>query len=160
MIFLLGCTFFSRLDWGTPDPGLEWPTMGRGSMKPGMMARSMGHGMMGFSSLSPPEVEQVPTATPGGQATISYIQDIRPIFDRQCVSCHSGSAGLWLESYELALFGSDNGPVIVPGDPDSSNLYLRISGRVQPLMPLGGTPLSPMEISAIQSWIAAGAPNN
>ena len=160
MLFLLSCSFIGRLDWGPPDSDLERPTMGRGSMGPGMMARGMGHGMMGFSSLPPPDVEIMPTATPGGQAAVSYQRDIQPIFNRHCVSCHGGSAGLWLDSYERVLFGSDNGSVILPGDPESSNLYLRVTDRLQPLMPLGWESLSPNEIELIRTWIAEGAPNN
>ena len=120
----------------------------------------MGPGMMGFSSLPPPDVAQVPTATPGGKATASYRQDIQPIFNRRCITCHGGSAGLWLDSYERVLFGSSNGPIIVPEDPNSSTLYLRITGRVQPSMPLGGEPLNSNEINIIRTWIAEGVPNN
>ena len=112
-------------------------------MGPGMMGRGMGPGMMGFSSIPPPEVTLIPTATPGGQATISYRLDVQPIFNRKCVTCHGGSAGLWLDSYERVLIGSGNEPIIVPGNPEASELYQRITGRIQPAMPLGGVPLKP-----------------
>ncbi len=66
----------------------------------------------------------------------------------------------WLDSYERALFGSSQGAVLVPGNPEPSELYLRVAGRVQPVMSLGGEPLNPDEINIIRTWIAEGASNN
>lgn len=155
ILFLLSCSIFNRLDLNSPNSELELDGMRRG-----MMRHGMGPGMMRFQSPPPPKVETEPTATPGGQATVSYRLDIQPIFNQQCVTCHGGSAGLWLDSYERALLGSSNGPIIVSGNPESSSLYLRITGSHQPLMPLGGESLRPNEINSIRTWIAEGAPNN
>ena len=116
-------------------------------------------GMMGPSA-PPPAVTPAPTATPGGTATVSYRQDIQPIFDRNCVSCHGGSAGLYLDSYDHVMAGSARGRVVTPGDPPASELVRRIRGLSQPRMPLGGAPLSAADIDAIVTWIAEGAPNN
>jgi mono/diheme cytochrome c family protein len=129
-------------------------------MGPGMMGRGMGSGMMGEGYAPPPAVAIVPTATPGGNASVSYRQDVQPIFDRACVACHGGSAGLWLDSYEHVLAGSSLGPVVTPDDPDASELYRRIIGQSQPGMPLNGTALSLGEIEIIRTWITEGAPNN
>jgi hypothetical protein len=159
IVLLLSCTIFGRLDWGTSDTDLVLPPMGRRGMGLGMMGRGMGPGMMNFSSL-PPEVTQIPTATPGGQVTISYRMDVQPIFNRECVTCHGGSADLWLDSYERVQLGNSSGPVIVAGNPEVSKLFQRITGRIQPAMPLGGVSLSPNEINMIRIWIAEGAPNN
>ncbi|MFQ5344222.1 MAG: c-type cytochrome domain-containing protein [Anaerolineae bacterium] len=147
-----------------------WP-MGAGHMGPGgMMGR--GRGMMGPGmrrpepvegmgpSAPPPAVTPAPTATPGGTATISYRQDIQPIFNRYCVSCHGGQAGLYLDSYDHVMAGSARGRVIVPGDPQASELVRRIRGLSQPRMPMGGAPLPPSDIDAIVTWIAEGTPNN
>jgi mono/diheme cytochrome c family protein len=119
----------------------------------------MGPGMMGRSA-PPLAVTPAPTATPGGTATVSYRRDIQPIFDRNCVSCHGGQAGLYLDSYDRLMAGSARGPVVVPGDPQASELVRRITGQSQPAMPLGRAPLSAAEIEAIVTWIAEGAPNN
>ncbi len=142
---------------GPMGPGM----MGRRGMGPGMMGRrGMGPGMMGGPSGPPPPVTPAPTATPGGSATVSYSRDVQPIFDRNCVVCHGGSAGLWLDSYERVMAGSERGPVVVPGDPEASELYRRITGASQPSMPLGQPPLPPQEIETIRRWIAEGAPKN
>ncbi len=134
-----------------------WP-MGPG----GMMGRGrgmMGPGMMGPSA-PPPAVTPAPTATPGGAATVSYRRDIQPIFNRNCVSCHGGQAGLYLDSYDHVMAGSARGRVVVPGDPQTSELVRRIRGLSQPAMPMGGAPLPASDIEAIVTWIAEGAPNN
>jgi mono/diheme cytochrome c family protein len=132
-----------------------WP-MGAGRMGPGGM---MGPGMMGRSA-PPPAGTPAPTATPGGNATVSYRRDIQPIFNRNCVSCHGGQAGLYLDSYDHVMAGSARGRVIVPGDPQASELVRRIRGLSQPRMPMGGAPLPPSDIDAIVTWIAEGTPNN
>lgn len=80
--------------------------------------------------------------------------DVQLIFNRQYVTCQGGASGLWLDSYERTMHGSSEGPVIEPGDFQASRLYQRITGRVQPHIPLGGVPLSPDEINIIQTWIA------
>ncbi len=147
---------------GPMGPGM----MGRRGMGPGMMGRRgmgpgmMGRGMMDGPSGPPPAVTPAPTATPGGSATVSYSRDVQPIFDQNCVVCHGGSAGLWLDSYERVMAGSERGPVVVPGDPEASELYRRITGASQPSMPLGQPPLPPQEIETIRRWIAEGAPKN
>ncbi|MFQ5814431.1 MAG: c-type cytochrome domain-containing protein [Anaerolineae bacterium] len=122
-----------------------------------MMGR--GRGMMGQPA-PPPAGTPAPTATPGGTATVSYRQDIQPIFNRNCVSCHGGQAGLYLESYDHVMAGSARGRVVIPDDPQASELVRRIRGLSQPSMPLGGAPLPASDIDAIVTWIAEGAPNN
>ncbi len=136
-----------------------------GPMGPGHMRRMMGRGMMGPGMMGgrlepPPAVTVVPTATPGGPATVSYRRDIQPLFDAYCVACHGGQAGLWLTSYEHLMAGSRHGPVVIPGDPEASELVRRLTGASQPAMPLGGPPLPPDRIELVRRWIAEGAPKN
>ena len=76
--------------------------------------------------------------------------NVKQIIDRNCTQCHGESkpmANLRLDS-PAALRR-----IIVPGKPDSSNLFQRISGTTdQPRMPLGGK-LADAEITAIRNWI-------
>ncbi len=111
-------------------------------------------GMGGWGPVTPA------TPVPPLSSGLSYRRDIQPIFDRACVRCHGGAAGLWLDRYERVMAGSARGPVIIPGNPEASALYRRITGRDQPAMPLGGPPLSPSEIERIRQWILAGAPGD
>lgn len=84
------------------------------------------------------------------------------LFNGRCVMCHSGSkppVGLRLDSYANIRKGSSKGQVVMPGDPDKSELVKRVKGISMPRMPLSGPPwLSDAEIGSIESWIAAGAP--
>lgn len=131
--------------------------MGDGMMGGGMMG---GGGMMNQDIPPSPVVEALPTATSGGTATVSYRADIQPIFAENCAECHGGLGGLWLDSYEYLMAGGNNGPVIVPGDPYRSALYLRITGEQQPAMPFGLAPLAARDVDLIREWIVSGAPNN
>ena len=100
---------------------------------------------------------------------IDYLQDIQPIFNNHCISCHSGTYGsgaLELDSFERLIEGdSNNGPVVFPFNADSSLLYkvlLRDSVIVpnEPIccrMPKNADPLPIDQIIAIYDWINEGA---
>ena len=109
----------------------------------------------------------MPFLTRGAQqtqgATVSFSQDVLPIFQARCVTCHGDVGpedGLSLTSYENVMKGSVAGPVVIPGDPDNSELVKRIKGISQPRMPFGQAPLSDEQIRTIETWVAQGAPNN
>jgi mono/diheme cytochrome c family protein len=99
---------------------------------------------------------------PGGDTAVSphdvsFSDDIQPIFNARCISCHGGVKGLYLTSYEDMMQGGVNGPVIVPGNPNNSRLIGYVSDGY---MPLGGPPLSIEQIQTLANWVVAGAPNN
>lgn len=98
-------------------------------------------------------------ATARAQPTFA---DVEPILDANCVVCHSGDAaplGLRLDDRGALMEGSANGPVVVPGDAEASELVRRIRGTSLPRMPLTGPPFLPdEEIERIAAWITAGAP--
>lgn len=109
---------------------------------------------------SPPAVTAVPTVGPSASQPVSYHLDVQPILMSECGSCHGGQGGLWIDRYELVMRGGASGAVVVPGKPDESELYLRITGQSTPAMPLNSPPLSQSEINTIRDWIAEGAPKN
>jgi hypothetical protein len=89
--------------------------------------------------------------------------EIGAIFRERCVMCHSEAAaerGLRLDSYAGAIAGSENGPVLIPGDPSSSELIRRLNGASRPRMPFLSRPLTPETIDLIERWIAAGLPES
>jgi mono/diheme cytochrome c family protein len=99
-----------------------------------------------------------PTPTPsalnlGGPLT--YDDTIGPLFQTRCGSCHgeNGIAGLNLTTYQGAMQGSNNGPVIIPGDANGSLLVQKQSGA-QPHF----SQLIPEELALVVEWINAGAP--
>ena len=89
--------------------------------------------------------------------SVSFKDNVQPIFAARCVACHGGTNGLFLDTYENVLKGSVNGAVVIPGDVYNSRLaYYVYSGY----MPFRSTPLTSTEIQTILDWIALGAPNN
>ncbi len=100
-----------------------------------------------------PGVARAPAPPP------SFARDVAPILDHWCVSCHGekeDQGGLRLDSYEAALKGGDDGPVLVPGQPQNSQLVAQVERRFRPPMPpKKRLPRDP--IATIRAWIAAGA---
>lgn len=84
--------------------------------------------------------------------------DVSSIFADNCTRCHGsgGSAGLNLSSYATAIAGSNNGPVLVSGNPDDSLLVKRIRGEITPRMPRNAEALAAEQIALIESWITGG----
>ena len=78
----------------------------------------------------------------------------------RCQQCHGeklAMANLSLASREAMLKGGDHGPAVAPGNGAASLLYQRISGQIQPAMPLAPLPrLTAAEIATIKEWIDAG----
>ncbi len=98
-----------------------------------------------------------------GEQSASYFRDVRPILQRQCQGCHqpaAKSSGLDLTTFTGMSQGGKRGPAFVAGNPSSSLLVKYIKGESQPVMPLGGTPLTAEQIASVSSWIAAGALND
>lgn len=89
----------------------------------------------------------------------SYAQDVQPIFNRSCTVCHGAAGGVDLTSYQHTMAGGADGPIVVPGDPETSPLYAFISGGTPLSMP-PGQPLPSADVQLIRRWIEAGAPDN
>lgn len=97
-------------------------------------------------------------AAPIDLTNVNYVDNVLPIFEQHCGECHGADdpeEQLELTRYRSAMVGSQNGPVIVPGDPDGSYLVKMV---VSKKMPKKGPPLSQSEIDTIIAWIKAGAP--
>jgi hypothetical protein len=97
-------------------------------------------------------------AAPIDLSHVTYQADVLPIFQQYCEECHGAEdpeENLELTRYRTALVGSQNGPVIEPGDPDNSYLVKQI---VEGKMPKDADPLPQREIDVIIAWIEAGAP--
>jgi mono/diheme cytochrome c family protein len=100
--------------------------------------------------------------------TTSFSEDIVPIFKGRCVGCHSPGqegfeqSGLDLTTYEGVMKGTKHGPMVIPKDPDSSNLIWLLDWRGSPAtrMPHGKKKLSTCDRNAIRTWIREGAKNN
>lgn len=112
-------------------------------------------------------VAPVNEACAAGEAT-SFSEDVFPIFKGRCVGCHAPGqegfekSGLDLTSYEGVMKGTKFGPMVLPRDPDGSNLVWLLDWRGSPAtrMPHGKKKLSTCDRNAIRSWIREGAKNN
>ncbi|HEY2910011.1 MAG TPA: c-type cytochrome domain-containing protein, partial [Gemmataceae bacterium] len=104
----------------------------------------------------------------GADPAPSYWQDVRPIFRKHCIVCHSErklseldvSAGLALDKPGLIRKGSQGGkvPVLAVGKPDDSLLVQLLSSKDKKrAMPLDADPLSATDIAIIRKWVAGGA---
>ena len=100
------------------------------------------------------------------QSQMSYGDDIAPILKGWCVSCHQrggqgyNASGLDLTSYEGLMKGTKFGPMVLPGQPDSSNLVVLIEGKAKVQMPYGHKPLPSCLQQNIWTWVFQGAKNN
>ena len=100
---------------------------------------------------------------------VSYNFNVRPILSDKCYACHGPDAnkrkaGLRLdieaEAYK-ALKDNPDAHAIVPGFPEKSELYLRISTKdTSEIMPPASSnlpALSENEIAVLKKWIKQGA---
>jgi mono/diheme cytochrome c family protein len=100
-------------------------------------------------------------------AKTSFAEDVMPIFVGRCFSCHQPNGqgnektGLDLSSYEGVMKGSKSGKMVIPGDPDSSNLMSLLDWRGGPETHMPPRKkLSSCDRDAIRAWIREGAKNN
>lgn len=107
---------------------------------------------------------------------ISYSDDIQPIWDANCQNrgCHPGNQApfsldrfvSYNNLYSTVASNMSCGAVfrVVPGSPDSSLLWLVLSGKSScprmPLSPLPGDTLSLQDQIKVYDWIDQGAENN
>lgn len=95
----------------------------------------------------------------GVVAKPSFSQNIQPILSAGCYVCHAGahpSSGFNYATYQsLMSYG-----IVKKGDAADSILYKKLTGALQPRMPLGGQELPKNVIQTIANWINEGAPNN
>lgn len=96
---------------------------------------------------------------------IDYARDVRPILEAFCYECHGEDrslreADLRLDIKESAFKDLGGFPNIAPGDPDDSELYIRVSSEfLEMRMPPyeAGTQLTEEQIETIRLWILQGA---
>ena len=93
---------------------------------------------------------------------VSFYQDIRPIFQANCVGCHQPSKNngdYVMTDFQRLLAGGEDAIAIVPGKPDESHLIEEITpdadGDAE--MPKKNDPLHEIEIALIRRWIEEGA---
>lgn len=96
-------------------------------------------------------------ASPGEQF---FNEQMKPIITEHCNGCHTfggHSGGLRMDSYSALMQGGDDGPVVIPGDPDSSMLMnaIRYTNENLQMPPKGKLPDA--DISVVEKWIKASS---
>lgn len=101
------------------------------------------------------------------EAELLFVRRIQPLLSEKCLACHGNDesdvqGGLDLRSLSSMSKGGDQAtPVIVPGKPEESPLYLaivRTHEDWQPMPPKEADKLYSEQIQWIKDWIAGGAP--
>jgi mono/diheme cytochrome c family protein len=116
---------------------------------------------------SPARAEQKAGAeekAPAGEK-IDYRTQVKPILSEYCYECHGTDekkreSELRLDLKEVAFADLGGHRAIVPGDPEESELYLRISAEIaEDRMPPydAGTELTAEQIETLRKWIEQGA---
>jgi uncharacterized membrane protein len=93
----------------------------------------------------------------------AYAEVIQPIFEKKCWGCHGeekAKGKYRMDSFALMMTpGESEMDAIVPGDPESSELYYRITTDDEDdiMPPDDKEPLTEREIALIRWWISNGA---
>ena len=92
---------------------------------------------------------------------IDFDKQVRPILEGSCYKCHDAKrhkGDLRLDQWSARLAAGEH-PVLVPGKPDKSGLFHRVT--LDPddpdSMPESGEPLSKDQIAILKTWIEQGA---
>ncbi len=111
--------------------------------------------------LSVPEISAVAA---GAEKTLDYGRDVRPILSENCFPCHGQDSkkrmvGLRLDTPEGATADRGGRSAVVPGEPEASLLYQRISAdqpakRMPP--PFSNRTLHADQIATLKRWIQEG----
>jgi uncharacterized membrane protein len=94
--------------------------------------------------------------------SVTFANDIMPILEKRCIECHGSDkqkGKLRLDSAAGIQSGGENGPVVLAGDPDHSELLrlVALPPDDDDIMPPKGDPLTTTQIAMIRTWIADGA---
>ncbi|MCK5382357.1 MAG: hypothetical protein KAJ65_01255 [Gammaproteobacteria bacterium] len=121
-------------------------------------------------------IATIPVFGMGCSKQVSFKDDVNPILVSSCLACHvagegSSKSGFSVQGYNSVMKGTKFGPVIVPGDSESSTLYRLIGQKAQPEIQMPPhhneslaegrlAPLTPEQVETIRMWIDQGAKNN
>lgn len=98
-------------------------------------------------------------------AAVEFTRDVQPILNKNCIACHGGvkeAGGVSFIFRDQVLGKGESGkPVVVPGNPDASEMIARITtDDLDDLMPQPdhGPRLNDQDVETLRQWIAEGAP--
>jgi hypothetical protein len=86
---------------------------------------------------------------------------IQPFVEKNCLACHNAKVkqgGFDISTREALLKGSEHGKVVVPGNPNDSQLYKLVAHVTEPGMPFKAKKLPDDVVAQFAEWIRAGVP--
>lgn len=97
---------------------------------------------------------------PPASHPVSFIDEVRPILDASCASCHGrgkSRGGFRIDTRETLLGDPGHDPVVIVGNSRDSYLVHLVSG-LDPanVMPDKGTRLTPEQVGLLRAWIDQG----
>ena len=105
-----------------------------------------------------------------GKKSVSFKEQIQPVLNARCTRCHGSDVArgkIVMTSYATFMAShsvSGKEPLVVPGNPYQSRLYILCStSQAHFRMPpdtSGITPLAPDELDLLRHWITEGAKDN
>ncbi len=104
-------------------------------------------------------------ADPTPEQIAFFESKIRPILADKCYKCHSveqgkAKGGLTLDTPDGVKKGGEDGPALVPGDPDKSKIIIAVRYTDPDMqMPPKGEKISDAEVAALAQWVKMGAPD-
>jgi uncharacterized membrane protein len=119
-----------------------------------------------LAKMADPEAVELPVVVTdellpleSGAGGIDFARDVAPIFAARCLECHDAAKTKGDLRLDLPLDEGGDPHVIVPGDPDGSELIELVSLPADDLdiMPAKGDPLTAEQIETLRQWIAEGA---
>lgn len=105
-------------------------------------------------------VQLVTAAEPGSGQVQFFEAQIRPLFEKYCVTCHSAERAngkLRVDSRAALLIGGSRGAALVPGRPQSS-LVVDVFRRRGNVCRSFEAVIRTRQIDALTEWIESGAP--
>ena len=93
-----------------------------------------------------------------------FRQKIAPLLESRCLECHSHATGqmengLTLDSPAGWTDGGDNGPAVIPGEPDTSLMIQAVRYTDTKLQMPPDERLPETDIALLEEWVSRGAPD-
>jgi mono/diheme cytochrome c family protein len=100
-------------------------------------------------------------APPSAEGVEYFEKNVRPLLVQHCQSCHGPQkqhGGFRIDTKADFLKGGDNGPVVVPGEPEKSPLIhaVRQDGTVKKMPPK--STLEAPAVAILTEWVKQGSP--
>ncbi|MBI4601815.1 MAG: PSD1 domain-containing protein [Planctomycetes bacterium] len=122
--------------------------------------------LLGLLAWLAPALQSADRAAGAPSKPVDFAREIRPILSEKCLACHGPDskkrkAKLRLDVREGVFRVEEGRAVTVPGKPEESHLYLRLTStdpsERMPPEDSGKKPLSAEEVQRVRDWIAQGA---